>query len=293
MVRIVFAVAFLIATQAAACAGNIAHNTMLVRGARVEVVTVNLRAPDVRISAMVAKKGPGDNESFASMLKRTNPRAAVTGTFFCTKSLLPVGDIVIEGNRVYAGGVGTGICITRDNKVDFVPIKKGQETGWADYDLVVCSGPMLVRGGKVSLSPKSEGFSDPSLFGGKLRAALGVTKNDKLLLVTVETPVGLWELARIMVQLGATEAVNLDGGTSSALYYNGSVLTRPGRKLTNLIVAYEDLTTYYARRQELAPTIGPIMSRVPAADVTGELSFIDSIPAFRFSSRDQYFISAR
>jgi hypothetical protein len=32
--------------------------------------------------------------------------------------------------------------------------------------------------------------------------------------------------------------MNLDAGTSTGFYYNGTVLARPGRKLTNLIVVY-------------------------------------------------------
>jgi exopolysaccharide biosynthesis protein len=31
----------------------------------------------------------------------------------------------------------------------------------------------------------------------------------------------------------------LDGGSSSALYSNGQFITKPGRKLTNLILVYD------------------------------------------------------
>jgi len=43
-----------------------------------------------------------------------------------------------------------------------------------------------------------------------------------------------------MINLGAVEAMNLDGGASSALYANGSIITQPGRKLSTVLAVYDD-----------------------------------------------------
>lgn len=39
-----------------------------------------------------------------------------------------------------------------------------------------------------------------------------------------------------MKKAGAYQAMNLDGGASSGLYYNGKYLTTPGRKISNALV---------------------------------------------------------
>jgi len=44
------------------------------------------------------------------------------------------------------------------------------------------------------------------------------------------------DLATIMQKLGAYNAMNIDGGASSGLYYKGKLLTIPGRDLSNALV---------------------------------------------------------
>jgi len=56
------------------------------------------------------------------------------------------------------------------------------------------------------------------------RSALGLTKDNKLLMVTVSSA-KIEDLATIMQKLGAYNAMNIDGGASSGLYYKGKLLT--------------------------------------------------------------------
>ncbi|MNH46993.1 hypothetical protein D3C79_1100270 [compost metagenome] len=42
--------------------------------------------------------------------------------------------------------------------------------------------------------------------------------------------------ADIMVNLGAVQGMNLDGGASSGLYANGKSITQPGRLLSNALL---------------------------------------------------------
>ncbi|OQX51317.1 hypothetical protein B5M47_01265 [candidate division CPR3 bacterium 4484_211] len=44
------------------------------------------------------------------------------------------------------------------------------------------------------------------------------------------------DAAEVMQKLGAANALNLDGGGSSAMYYNGSYKVGPGRNLPNAVV---------------------------------------------------------
>ena len=242
---------------------NIAYSKVFLNGARVHVVAVNLNSPDLKVTVSLTKNGSGSSESFASMLNRLQPAAAITGTFFCTKSLQPTGDIVVEGMKVHGGVVGTGVCFTPDRTVHYMPIRSGHRTGWEGYETVLCAGPTLVRNGRVWLCPRDEGFTDPGLFGKEKRTAIGSTASNKLILVVVDTPIQLRTLAKIMLRLGAVNAVDLDGGSSSALYCNRRTISQPGRRLTNLLVVYDSLTDYYHHRQALAPQLRNTVAAVP------------------------------
>ena len=91
--------------------------------------------------------------------------------------------------------------------------------------------PMLVSGGRVA---EGDVTGDGAFFGRNPRTAVGVTADRKLLLVVVDgrqpgysAGMTLRELAQLMSDLGAVEAVNLDGGGSSEMVVNGLVANRP------------------------------------------------------------------
>lgn len=69
------------------------------------------------------------------------------------------------------------------------------------------------------------------------RTAMGYTRDGQLLMVVVEgrrpgkaEGASLTDLARIMLDLGAVEALNLDGGGSSCLLVMGKETIRPSDK---------------------------------------------------------------
>ena len=241
------------ATCNAETASNITYEKIYWNGIPAHVVSANLNSPDLKVTVSLAERGAGTSESFSSMISRLEPDAAITGTFFCTRSLLPTGDIVIEGMPIYIGCLGKSVCIRPDNTVEFVPYIEGHKSGWAGFETVLSAGPTLVQDGKVYLILHREGFKDPGLFGKKRRAAIGVTDANKLLLVVVEKPIYMRTLANVMVHIGAVDAVDLDGGSSAALYCHGKRIAQPGRRLTNLLVVYDSLTEYCSHRQALAP----------------------------------------
>jgi len=241
---------------------NVSYSKRWVQGVPVHVVTANLNSPDVKVSPAIARHGIGTSEGFGSMLSRLQPTAAITGTYFCVRSLLPVGDIVVDGKLVNFGSVGTGLCLTAGNRVEFKLIKDARMTNWAGYSSVVCAGPRLVNHGAAYVSPRSEGFRDGTLYREARRSAIGVTASNKLLLVTVNRPIYLSKLARIMRDLGAVDAISLDGGSSTALYCKGRILSHAGRRLTNLIVVYESPTKFAKIKPHLAPS--PVIASKPS-----------------------------
>ena len=66
------------------------------------------------------------------------------------------------------------------------------------------------------------------------RNALGI-KGDTLYLVIVHRAT-LPDLADVLVGMGMDHALNLDGGYSSALWYNDEYMVGPGRNIPNAIM---------------------------------------------------------
>ena len=55
-------------------------------------------------------------------------------------------------------------------------------------------------------------------------------------MIVIERSVTMQEFAYVFKSLGATGALNLDDGGSTALYYNGRYLAGPGRALPNAVI---------------------------------------------------------
>lgn len=223
-------------------------------GIPVIVTTVDLSDPKVRVTGMVAEGGRGKSEAFQRMIWRSHPTAAFTGTFFCTRSLVPVGDIVVGGQMVNRGGVGTGFCMTEDNQCEFIkPPHCYAPMDWSRFDFVCSAGPRLVTAGKAAVHPRAEGFRDSGLLHSATRLAVGMTAKNKLLFVATRQRVQLGQMAKAMLKLGCVEAINLDAGSSLGVYHKSKTLITPGRRLTNLILVYDDRNRYDRFKHRLMP----------------------------------------
>ncbi len=231
------------------------HQKVQVRGIPIHLVTVDLNDPEVTVKPILAPHG--ETASLHSLVSRSRPTVAVTGTFFDTVSRVTVGNVVEDGRLLTEGSVGSVFSIDLEGKAELRSLNgtMGRHMSWEGVQFAISGGPTLLDDGQMVVAPHGEGFRDPGLFGSRQRAALGVTAANKLMIVTTGHPVSLHRLARMMADLGCREAINLDGGSSTALYYQGQVLTRPRRSLTNLVAIYtktppsnsEALGTQYAQ----------------------------------------------
>jgi hypothetical protein len=101
-------------------------------------------------------------------------------------------------------------------------------------DFVLGGGPRLVQGGRPA------GPHDPDVYGPGFaearhpRTAVGVRADGRALLVTVdgrqpELSVGMTiaEMAALLRELGAVEAINMDGGGSTTMVVKGKVVNSP------------------------------------------------------------------
>ncbi len=212
-------------------------------GVNVVLVWADLDRPGVRVSVTLARGGPGSSERFSRMMTRAKVTAGLTGTFFGTDNKRPIGDIVIGGRLAHFGGRGAALCFPRKRGRRAVMRDNagvGRHTNWKKYQTVIAGGMWLVRNNRLALKPRAQGFRDPSLFRPAARVAVGLTGRNELLLAATRQPVTLERWARTLRALGARDALNLDGGASTGLFYCGRVVLRPGRKLTNTLVVYEN-----------------------------------------------------
>ncbi|MGL5083771.1 MAG: phosphodiester glycosidase family protein [Microcoleaceae cyanobacterium] len=102
---------------------------------------------------------------------------------------------------------------------------------FGSFPNILGGGPLLLQGGKVVVDAEAEGFN--YWFGQQaaIRSGVGVTALGEMLIVTVHNRVGgtgpkLTEMAQLMQQLGAIDALNLDGGSSTSLVLGGQLLNR-------------------------------------------------------------------
>mgnify|MGYP000846264251 CR=1 FL=1 len=173
--------------------------------------------------------------------------------------LIVVDDIVVDKVTGQApipanGFVVSGHGAARDflNQVevgDWITVELQLIPDWLEQGFVhiIGGGPRLVMDGQVYITADEERFQPDIAASRAPRTALGVTADRKLLIVTVNgrqpgVSVGmtLEELAELMIELGAVDAMNLDGGGSTTMVIRDRVLNIPSdgteRSVSNAIV---------------------------------------------------------
>lgn len=119
---------------------------------------------------------------------------------------------------------------------------------WQQYDQVIGGGPVLVRDGKINIPYTEEGFGKGFALNRHPRTAIGRTANGDLWLVAIDgrqkmsDGATLEETAQILLRLGCTDAINLDGGGSTTIQLFDIVLNRPSdgkeRAICNAILFF-------------------------------------------------------
>ncbi|MEM8603166.1 MAG: phosphodiester glycosidase family protein [Cyanobacteria bacterium P01_H01_bin.121] len=103
-----------------------------------------------------------------------------------------------------------------------------------DYPHMLGGGPLLVRDRQIVLNPQTEAFSTSFARQGAVRSAIAALETGEILLLTVHPSTKgkgptLAQWAELLQNLGAVNALNLDGGSSSSLYLGGTLLNREPR----------------------------------------------------------------
>ncbi len=159
-----------------------------------------------------------------------------------TVSIPKDGYVTFFGSNVVSSWKGdNGLSKGRNIETEYYLFKSKDASYKLDEMQWMLSGaPDLVTNGKISTAKLPPGFTDSRFTTvSAYRTAIGVKKDGLLLLVSAKN-VRISELKEIMLKLGCVNAINLDGGASSGMYYDGKVITMPGRKLATLLYVYRD-----------------------------------------------------
>jgi hypothetical protein len=102
---------------------------------------------------------------------------------------------------------------------------------FGSYPHILGAGPLLVQNRQIVLNAKAEQFSDAFIKQSAIRSCIGTTANGTLMIAAIHNRSGglgptLAETAQLMQLLGAANALNFDGGSSTGLYLGGQLLDR-------------------------------------------------------------------
>ncbi len=131
--------------------------------------------------------------------------------------------LVLRANAAIAPAFNPGTKLEIESRTS--------EPDFSEFPHILGAGPLLLQGGNIVLNPSAEGFSDAFAKQAAIRSCLGVTAAGEAIVAAIHNRIGgkgptLAETAQLMQLLGVTDAMNLDGGSSTSLYLGGQLLNR-------------------------------------------------------------------
>ncbi len=213
--------------------------------------TANVLMIDLNSSRMITDTG-NDNDcadncvtmSLQDYVNRNGGYAGVNGSYFCPDTYpdcaskknsydFPVYNTRL-GHWINQGTLGwnsRAIFYTDGSGAHYLQGANGFSGG---LTAGVVNYPGLLSGGSVQIDDNQSGLSDKQRAKG-FKVGIGLSDSKHVMVVTANN-VNMQEFAFVFKGLGATGALNLDTGGSTALYYNGRYMAGPGRGLPNAII---------------------------------------------------------
>lgn len=237
-------------------ARHVSYDSFKLGKAYFHVVVADLRFADVSAETVHSKR----LTNVRNLIDSSQPTVAITGTFFAPGCQRPVADVLVDGQLVAKGCRGSVIAVDWFGKVHIFDSVWNQKIDWFGYRYALRGTVRLIRDGAVSPNPKAQRFRDSRIWGRASRSAAGITADGQLVLVVTTNAVTLSELGKAMKSRGVVNAVSLDGGGSTMMYYRGSYVVPVHRKLSNLLVVHDRSTSASS-----VPVVGsvPSVSQLP------------------------------
>ncbi|WP_159610350.1 phosphodiester glycosidase family protein [Glutamicibacter sp. JC586] len=202
-------------------------------------------AADIKLSegtvlgSAFAKDSFGENitETTSTIAENNNAIFAINGDYYGFRD---TGIVIRNGVAYRDKGAREGLAFYKDGSV-----KTYDETTTSADALVadgvwqtLSFGPTVVKDSKqvdgIDQVEVDTNFGNHSIQGQQPRTAIGVIDDNHFVFVVVDgrsegysVGVTMPELAQIMLDLGCETAYNIDGGGSSTMYFNGSLVNNP------------------------------------------------------------------
>jgi len=128
-------------------------------------------------------------------------------------------------------------------------LESSKQTFFTKTEDIVGGIPQLIINGKIEITWEQEKSSKSFVETRHPRTAVAKLKDGKFLMVTVDgrqkesVGMDLNELAALLLELGAVDAMNLDGGGSTTMFSQGKVVNKPSdkegeRKVSDAILVF-------------------------------------------------------
>jgi exopolysaccharide biosynthesis protein len=207
--------------------------------------TVTYYVADVVLDDATTLQSAFANDSFGeNTTETTSAIAEANGAVFAINGdyygFRDTGIVIRNGVVFRDDGARQGLALYRDGTVkvyDETATTAGQLLADGVWN-TLSFGPSLLDNGEVAEGIEDvevdTNFGNHSIQGEQPRTAVGIIEANHLVFVVVDgrspgysAGVTLTGLADIMQGLGATTAYNLDGGGSSTMYFDGSLVNNP------------------------------------------------------------------
>ena len=113
-------------------------------------------------------------------------------------------------------------------------IEPDQDQKWRQAYSILGGGPQLIKNGRVEITNAQEKITPAFVNDGHPRTAIARLSSRKILLITIDgrqtgegIGMALTTLANLLLELGAVEAMNLDGGGSTTMVIHNKIVNRP------------------------------------------------------------------
>ena len=196
------------------------------------VADITVSSPEYLKTAL-AKSAYGKNvtEKTSSMAEDNNAILAINGDYYGAQE----SGYVIRNGTLYRSTARSGqedLVIYADGSFEIIEEDEitAEELLANGAQQVLSFGPALVTGSEVSVDENTE---VGKAMASNPRTAIGIIDENHYVFVvsdgrtSASEGLSLYELAEFIESLGVTTAYNLDGGGSSTMYFNGTVVNNP------------------------------------------------------------------
>lgn len=190
-------------------------------------------------SSVYVIKTPGDKikittsngRTLKAVVKANNGIGGSNASFFSLNNYKPCGLLIIDNKLISKNLYSRPYIVINQNNNAYISDSKTNPT---NVKYAVGGGSWLVRNGNEYVSTNNH-FTKSFINLNVKRTVIGIDKDDNIILAVI-TNCNLYQAARIMKDNHAVSVINLDGGSSSQLYYNGKNIVYSGRNTPILII---------------------------------------------------------